>query len=65
MKAVLKDTAAPSSRAAPAGGNGGSNRTRLTSDMNLSITESPPPGASQAHKGGRDKPCKSLHHEIL
>ncbi len=40
--AVLKDTAAPS------GGNGGSNKTRLTSDTNSSVTESPHPGASQA-----------------
>ncbi len=37
-------------RAAPAGGNGFSNRTRLTSDMNLSMIESPPPGAWEALK---------------
>ncbi len=46
--AVLKDTAAPSGRADPSGGNGGSNKIGLTSDTNSSITESPHPGASQA-----------------
>ena len=41
---ILKDTAAPS------GGNGGLNITVLTSDTNSPITETPHPGASQAHK---------------
>ena len=43
----LKDTAAPS------GGNGGSNKTGLTSDTNSSITESPHPGAAQASEFGQ------------
>ena len=38
----------PHPGADPSGGNGGSNKTGLTSDTNSSITESPHPGAAQA-----------------
>ena len=38
------------SSAAPSGGNGGSNKTGLTSDTNSSITESPHPGAAQVRR---------------
>ncbi|MDJ0898107.1 MAG: hypothetical protein QNJ55_04795 [Xenococcus sp. MO_188.B8] len=49
-KAISKRSAKPRLRraAAPSGGNGGSNKTKLTSDTNSLITETPHPGAAQA-----------------